>query len=167
MGGDLRIVRCNCGRVQCEAVGDPIVSAVCYCSDCQAGGHQLEALAGGPPVLDPDGGTPYLTFRKDRFKCVEGAELLIGYKLGESAPTQRFVASCCNSGMFLKFAPGFWISAYRKRFAEPLPPIEMRNKTEWRHSALPLPTDAPAYRGFPGRLFWRLIKARVAMLIGR
>jgi hypothetical protein len=167
MNGDLRIVRCNCGRVECEAVGDPIVSAVCYCNDCQAGGHQLEALAGALPILDPDDGTPYLTFRKDRFKCVVGAELLIGYKLSEGAPTQRFVASCCNSGMFLKFAPGFWISAYRKRFAEPLPPIEMRNKTERRHSALPLPTDAPAYHGFPSKLFWRLIKARVAMLVGR
>lgn len=167
MDGNLRIARCTCGRVQCEAVGTPIVSAVCYCSDCQAGGHQLEALAGAPPVLDPDGGTPYLTYRNDRFECVEGAELLIGYKLGERAPTQRFVASCCNSGMFLEFAPGFWISAYRKRFDEPLPPIEMRNKTARRHSALPPPADAPAYRGFPAKLFWRLIKARAAMLIGR
>ena len=167
MDGDLRIARCSCGRVRCEAVGDPIVSAVCYCGDCQAGGHQLEALASAPPVLDPDGGTPYLTYCNDRFKCVEGAELLIGHKLSESAPTQRFVASCCNSGMFLEFAPGFWISAYRKRFAEPLPPIEMRNKTERRQSALPLPADAPAYRGFPSKLFWRLIKARAAMLIGR
>jgi hypothetical protein len=167
MDGGLRIIRCNCGRVRCEAVGRPIVSAVCYCSDCQAGGHQLEALVGAPPVLDPDGGTPYLTYRKDRFECVMGAELLIGYKLADGAPTRRFVASCCNSGMFLKFGPGFWISAYRKRFAEPLPPIEMRNKTERRHSALPLPTDAPAYRGFPAKLFWRLIKTRAAMLMGR
>ncbi len=167
MDGDLRIVRCNCGRVRCDAVGNPIVSAVCYCSDCQAGGHQLEALADAPKVLDPDDGTPYLTYRRDRFTCVEGADLLIGYKLSDSAPTQRFVASCCNTGMFLRFAPGFWISAYRKRFAEPLPPIEMRNKTERRHSALPLPVDAPAYRGFPGKLFWRLIKARAAMFVGR
>ncbi|CAN5521003.1 hypothetical protein BH10PSE14_BH10PSE14_45570 [soil metagenome] len=167
MDGALKIVRCNCGRVRCDAVGDPIVSAVCYCSDCQAGGRQLEALSGAPSVLDPDDGTPYLTYRQDRFKCVEGAELLIGYKLSDAAPTQRFVASCCNSGMFLKFAPGFWISAYRKRFAEPLPPIEMRNKTGRRYSALPLPVDAPAYRGFPSKLFWRLIMARAAMLIGR
>jgi hypothetical protein len=124
-------------------------------------------LTGAPPVLDPDGGTPYLTFRDDRFKCVMGAELLVGHKLNARAPTGRFVASCCNSGMFLKFAPGFWVSAYRQRFAEPLPPIEMRNKTERRQSALPLPADAPAYRGFPSRLFWRLITARFAMLTGR
>lgn len=93
--------------------------------------------------------------------------MLVGCKLSEKAPTQRFVASCCNSGMFLKFAPGFWISAYRMRFDEPLPPIEMRNKIERRNSVLPLPTDAPAYRGYPGKLFWRLMKARIAMLVGR
>jgi hypothetical protein len=163
----VRLSSCSCGRVQCEGVGRPIVSAVCYCSDCQAGGHQIEALPDAPLVLDPDGGTPYLTYRNDRFACVSGAELLTGYKLHDKAPTRRFVASCCNSGMYLQFGPGFWISSYRRRFAEPLPPIEMRNKIERRHSDLPLSQDAPAYRGYPARLFGRLIKARLAMLIGR
>jgi len=167
MHKDVRVSQCSCGRVRCEAVGEPIVSAVCYCSDCQAGGHQIEALEGATPVLDPDGGTPYLTYRDDRFACVEGAELLVGYKLGEKAPTQRFVASCCNSGMFIKYGPGWWVSAYRTRFAEPLPPIEMRNKVARRLSSLPLPADAPAFQSFPGRLFWRLFKARGAMLIGK
>ena len=167
MNKELRVARCACGRVRCETVGAPIVSTVCYCSDCQAGGRQIEALEGALPVLDPDGGTPYSTFRNDRFECVEGAELLVGYKLGEKAPTQRFVASCCNSGMFIRFEPGWWISAYRMRFAEPLPPIEMRNKVARRHSTLPLPADAPSYRGFPGKLYWRLITARAAMLMGR
>lgn len=167
MHGSPRLIQCNCGCVQCEAVGQPILCAVCYCNDCQAGGRRLEVLAGALPVLDLDGGTPYLTFREDRFACVVGAELLIGHKLNEDAPTQRFVASCCNTGMFLKFAPGFWISAYRKRFADPLPAIEMRNKIARRRSALPLPADAPAYHGFPVKLFWRLIKARAAMLMGR
>ncbi len=167
MNKELRIARCACGRVQCEGVGDPIVSAVCYCSDCQAGGRQIEALEGAASVLDQDSGTPYLTYRSDRFDCVEGVELLVGYKLSEKAPTLRFVASCCNSGMFIKFAPGFWISAYRMRFADPLPPIEMRNKAARRHSDLPVPADAPAYQGFPAKLFWRLITARIAMLMGR
>lgn len=167
MTKESRLARCSCGRVRCEAVGNPIVTAVCYCRDCQAGGHQLEALNGAAPVLDPDGGTQYLTYRKDRFKCVEGADLLVGYKLGDKAKTQRFVASCCNSGMFIVYEPGWWISAYAMRFAEPLPPIEMRNKVARRHSNLPLPPDAPAYPGFPSRLFLRLTMARIAMLMGR
>lgn len=167
IASEIKIARCDCGHVRCEGIGEPIVSAVCYCDDCQAGGHRLEALASAPAVLDPDGGTQYLTYRADRYRCLDGAELLVGHKLSERAPTQRFVASCCNSGMFLKFAPGFWISAYSVRFDGPPPSIEMRNKTERRHSVLPLPTDAPAYRGFPVRLFWRLIKARIEMLVGR
>lgn len=167
MNRESRLAHCSCGRVRCEAVGEPIVSAVCYCTDCQAGGRQIEALEGAVPVLDPDGGTPYLTYRGDRFACVEGAELLVGYKLDDKAPTQRFVASCCNSGMFIRYEPGWWVSAYRMRFAEPLPPIAMRNKVARRYSDLPLPGDAPAYQGFPSKLFWRLITARLAMLMGR
>lgn len=104
-----------------------------------------------------------------RFECVEGegAELLVGHKLRAEAPTQRFVASCCNTGMFIRFEPGFWISAHRMRFAGQLPSIEMRNKVARRRSDVPLAADAPAYRGFPGKLFRRLIAARIAMLTGR
>ncbi len=159
-----RIATCSCGGVRCEGIGDPIVSTVCYCSDCQAGGHQIEALAGAARMLDLDGGTPYLTYRDDRFACVKGAELLVGYKLKPDAPTQRFVASCCNTGMFLKFAPGHWTSACRSRFDVPLPPIEMRTKVARRRSDLPIPQDAPAYSSFPVKLFRRLLAARVAML---
>jgi hypothetical protein len=162
-----RTARCRCGRVRCESAGRPIVGTVCYCDDCQAGGRQIEALPGAGPVLDPDGGTPLLCWRDDRFACVEGAELLVGYKLNETAPTQRFVASCCNSAMFLKFAPGHWTSSYRARFDDTPPPIEMRTKIERRHSDLPLPQDAPSYRGFPPRLIWRLLSARVAMALNR
>jgi len=163
----VRAANCACGRVRCEAVEAPIVSTVCYCGDCQAGGRQIEALPGAPHVRDADGGTPYLTYRDDRFACVAGAELLVGYTLREKTPTQRFVASCCNSGMFLKFAPGHWTSAYRARFDGPLPPIEMRTNVARRQSGLPLPRDAPSYRSFPARLFGRLLVARAAMVFGR
>jgi hypothetical protein len=165
MGQIVRAARCTCGRVRCEGTGTPIVSAVCYCRDCQAGGNQIQALPDAPPVLDPDGGTPYLTYRDDRFACIEGADLLVGYTLRDDAPTQRFVASCCNAGMFLKFAPGHWTSAYRARFDGELPPIEMRNKIAARQSDLPLPQDAPSFRSYPLKLFWRLLAARIGMLL--
>lgn len=163
----VRTAQCRCGRVTCEAAGAPILTAVCYCSDCQAGGRQIEALPGAPPVLDPDGGSDYLTYRDDRFACVKGADLLVGYRLRDDAPTRRFIASCCNSAMYLKFGPGHWVSAYRARFDAPLPPIEMRTNIARRQSDLPLPQDAPAYRKFPLRLFRRLLTARLAMLFGR
>lgn len=165
-----RIVRsssCACGQVRCEGVGRPILSAVCYCADCQEGGRRIEALPGAEPVLDPDGGTPYLTYRDDRFRCVAGQDLLVGYRLKDGAPTQRLVASCCGTAMFLKFGPGHWVSAYRRRFEGDLPPIEMRNQTRHRVVEAPIAEDAPNYPGYPPQLIFRLLGARLAMLVGR
>jgi hypothetical protein len=167
MNRTIRSSSCACGRVRFEAIGAPILSCVCYCADCQEGGRRIEALPNAAPVRDADGGTPYLSYRDDRFRCVSGAELLAAYKLGDSAPTRRMVASCCNSGMLLKFGPGHWTSAYRGRFLGDLPPTEMRSQTKARKSDTPLPDDAPSYAGFPLRLFLRLIRARIEMLIAR
>jgi hypothetical protein len=166
MGEIIRLASCACGAVRCEAVGAPIVSAVCYCGDCQKGGRQIEALPGAPAVLDPDGGASYLTYRDDRFRCVSGAELLVAHRLSDRAPTRRMVASCCNSGMFLKFEPGFWISSYRLRFSGDPPPVEMRNQTRDRKAEAAIPSDAPSFSRYPMRLFARLIRARIAMLFG-
>jgi hypothetical protein len=163
----VRRASCSCGRVRCEGVGKPILSAVCYCDDCQEGGRRIEGLPEASPVLDPDGGTPYLTYRDDRFRCVSGADLLTGYRLKDGSPTQRFVASCCNSAMFLKFKPGHWVSAYRGRFEGDLPPIEMRNQTKYRGAQTAIPEDAPSYRGYPPKLILRLLGSRMAMLVGR
>jgi hypothetical protein len=163
----VRTSSCVCGRVRCEAVGAPILSAVCYCDSCQEGGRLIEALPGARPVRDADGGTPYLTYRDDRFRCVSGADLLVGYKLADRAPSQRFVASCCDTGMFLKFGPGHWVSAYRARFGPDAPPIEMRTQTRYRRADTAIPRDAPSYPGFPPKLFIKLIATRIAMLIGR
>ena len=162
----IRTSTCVCGRVRCQGVGTPILSAVCYCDDCQKGGHQIEGLPRASHVLDADGGTPYLTYRGDRFSCVLGADLLVGYKISDRAPTQRFVASCCNSGMFLKFEPGHWVSAYRARFQGDLPSIEMRTQTKYRSADTEIPHDAPSYRTYRMKLFRRLLGARILMFIG-
>ncbi|MBX3479421.1 MAG: hypothetical protein KF842_03410 [Caulobacter sp.] len=159
--------RCQCGKVVYEARGRPILSAVCYCNDCQEGGRRIEALPGAPPALEPDGGSAYLTWRDDRFACVAGADLLAGHRLSETAPTRRMVATCCNSAMYLKFGPGHWVSAWRNRFEGDLPPIEMRTMLRRRRSELPLPDAAPTHQGHPASLFVRLIGARLAMLLGR
>lgn len=164
----VRRLSCICGRVLCEAVGAPILSGVCYCKDCQEGGRRIEALPNAARIRDPDGGTPYLTYRDDRVHFLSGEGLLADYRLKPRSRTRRVVASCCNSGMLLKFDPGFWVSTYRSRYqGDDLPPIEMRTKTQHRRSEIELPGDAPSYRGFPLRLFARLIAARAAMLLGR
>jgi hypothetical protein len=166
MDNTIRVASCARGKVRCEGVGPPIASAVCYCSDCQEGARRIEALPGAPAILDADGGAASLVYRDDRFRCVAGSELLVAYRLSDRAPTRRMVASCCNSGMFLKFEPGFWVSSYRLRFAGDPPPIEMRNQTRDRTAQTPIPTDAPAFPRYPMRLFAKLLWARIAMFLG-
>ena len=165
--GIQRRASCACGRVQLKVVGAPILSAACCCSDCQAAGRLIEARPGGAPIRDAYGATPYLTYRDDRFACVAGAEALEGVRLSETAPTTRYVATCCNSGMYLKFAPGWWTSVYRARVLDDPPPLAMRNKTASLPPGVTLPSDIPAYRGFPPQLLGRLLSARLAMWLGR
>jgi hypothetical protein len=78
---------CGCGAVEVRAFGKPIVSAVCYCDDCQKGAGEIEALPNAPAVRDGDGGTAYMLYRRDRFECSAGAERLKPHKLKETSPT--------------------------------------------------------------------------------
>lgn len=162
-----RIASCACGEVQFRALGNPILSAVCHCDDCQKGAREIEALPHSASIRDEYGGTPYLTYRNDRFDCIKGEGRLRGFKNSDAAPTTRFVATCCNSGMFLKFAPGWWTSVYRNRFASDLPRVEMRNQTKHLSSGTQLPNDVPRHRGYPITLIARLISARIAMWLER
>ncbi len=159
---------CVCGRVELEATGAPIVSAVCYCDDCQEGARRIEALPNAVAILDRDGGTAYLLFRKDRIVCSKGATLLESYKLSETSATNRVVATCCNSAMFVNFDKGlFWVSAYRARFRGNLPPVEMRIWTKFRRSDAELPANAPSYPRYPLRFAARLLVSGAAMFLGR
>jgi hypothetical protein len=160
---------CSCGSVELKASGAPIVSAVCYCADCQRGARQIEALPDAGPVMDPDGGTAYILYRKDRIACSKGAALLKSYKIKENSVTNRVVATCCNSPMFMNFDKGpFWVSAYRARFpGDDLPPLQMRICTRSKPAAAALPDDVPGYPGYPLRLMARLLASGAAMLLRR
>src|ERR1700756_4539764 len=92
---------CSCGSVELKAFGMPIASNVCYCADCQKGSQQIEALPNAGPVRDPDGGTAYILYRKDRIECSKGSALLKSYKIKASSVANRVVATCCNSAMFM------------------------------------------------------------------
>jgi hypothetical protein len=119
-------------------------------------------------VLDPDGGTAYVLYRKDRIKCSNGSTLLKNYKLNENSVTNRVVATCCNSAMFMSFDKGpFWVSAYRARFPGDLPPLQMRICTKFKPDDVILPNDLPSYRGYPLRLMAKLLASGAAMLLRR
>jgi hypothetical protein len=159
---------CVCGRVELKASGKPIVSAVCYCDDCQKGARQIEALPNAGAVADPDGGTPYVLYRKDRIACTKGADLLKSYKLKQMSATNRVVATCCNSAMFVNFDRGpFWVTAYRARFHGDLPPLQLRICTKFKPNNVVLPRDVPSAPGYPPLMVVKLLAARVAMLLGR
>ncbi len=155
-----RISTCKCGSVVFEAVGEPIVSAVCYCVDCQAASDKIKSIYANAVVAETDGGTAYSTFKDEQWHCVKGGELLTGIKLREGSPTTRFIATCCQSPLYLKYKYGFWISTYRQQFRDALPDLEWRNKISSRQSYLPFPDDIQRFKGFPIRLFGRLIKAK-------
>ena len=161
------IARCECGRVEVEAIGTPILSTACYCDDCQEGARQIEALPNARPVLDPDGGSAYLLYRKDRMKCSKGAEHLRDYKIKDESPTRRVVATCCNSAMFLDFQKGHWFSVYRARFESDVSPLQMRIQTKFKPENRTIPNDVPSYLSYPLRFIAKLMYARVAMLPNR
>ena len=159
--------RCTCGSVELEAVGAPIASTVCYCESCQEGSRQIEALPNGRPVCDSDGGTAFVLYRKDRVERSKGSQLLRGYKLKEESSTNRVVATCCNSAMFLDFGKGHWLSVYRAALRGDVPPLEMRVHTKSRPAGGDLPDDVPSYSGYSFKFMSKLFAAWIAMLLRR
>jgi len=154
---------CQCGKVKFEAIGPPILTGACHCASCQEAGRRFEQLASAPPVLDADGGTSVILYRKDRVKCVKGHELLEEHRLKPESPTRRVIAACCNSAMFLDFTKGHWLSMFRNRFPAGAPPIEMRVMTRERRAGVELAGDVPNHPGHPGKFVMKLIAAWIAM----
>ena len=159
---------CQCGAVECAIHGAPITTDVCYCDDCQEAARQIEAQGDGPPVADPDGGTALSLVRDDRFTIRKGAELLRAHKLKPESATNRYVATCCNSALYIGFDKGpFWVSVMCNRFTGAPPPVAMRIQTKYRTSPLPYPDDAPTYPTFPKALVATLMWEWVKKLAGR
>jgi hypothetical protein len=157
---------CACGSVAFEGHGAPIVTLVCYCNDCKEAARQIEALPNAPRVQDADGGTGYIAYRKDRVRCSKGEPLLENRKIKENTPTNRVIATCCNSAMLLNFDDSkHWVDLYRTRVQGSAPPIEMRVCT--KYATGDIPRDVPGYPGYPFKFIAKLMAARIAMLFGR
>lgn len=155
---------CVCGRVAVEAAGAPIASVICYCDDCQEGARQIRSLPYAACVEDPEGGTAYLVYRKDRITCLTGASLLRHHKIKEESATNRVIATCCNTAMFLSFDDGkHWVDLYRSRCEGDVLPVQMRICTKFKPDSHTIPTDLPQHSRYPTSLLVKLILARVAM----
>jgi hypothetical protein len=113
--------------------------------------------------LAEDGGTDYVLYRKDRVRCVRGKDLFEERRLTPNSPTRRMYARCCDTAMFLDFTKGHWLSIYRDRLPNEIPPAAMRMMTAERPEGVILPDDMTNYPGHPGKFVLKLLRAWMAM----
>jgi hypothetical protein len=155
--------RCRCGKVELQIVGPPILRGICYCASCQEAGRRYQAAPGVVSVLGEDGGTDYVLYRKDRVRCVQGGDLFEERRLKPDSPTRRMIARCCNTAMFVDFSKGHWLTIYRGRLPDNIPPATMRMMTAKRPEGVILPDDMANYPGHSGKFMLTLFRAWMAM----
>jgi len=155
---------CACGRVHLEAEKAPIVSVACMCNSCREAGARLEKLPEAASILERDGGTRFVLYRKDRVRFTKGAELLREFRLTPTSKTRRVVASCCNTPVFAEFQNGHWLSLYGGLWPKAtLPALEMRTMTSDLADPSVLSDDVPNSSRQSGMFFAKLLGAWIAM----
>lgn len=155
---------CACGQVQLEAERAPIISTECHCNSCRAAGAQLEAAPAAPPILEANGGTRFILYRKDRVNFLKGAELLREFRLTPQAPTRRVIANCCNTPVFLEFENGHWLSLYSGLWPQgALPPPDLRTMTSDLPNDAALADDVPSGKRQTALFYAKLLRAWIAM----
>jgi hypothetical protein len=155
---------CACGRVQLEVEGAPILSAECHCTSCRTAGAKLQALPTRQPLLEANGGTRFVLYRKDRVRFLARAELLKEHRLKPSSKTRRVIASCCNTPVFLELESGHWLSLYSRLWPEDArPPIELRTMTRDLADTALLNDDVPNAKRQSLLFFAKLMGAWIAM----
>ena len=163
MTNEHTLAPCRCGKVALEVVGAPILRGVCYCASCQEAGRRHRAASGVDADLAEDGGTDYVLYRKDRVRCIRGGDLLEDRRLKPDSPTRRMYARCCDTAMFVDFTKGHWLTVYRSRLPNNMPPATMRVMTAARPEGVVLPDDMANYPGHSGKFMLKLLGAWMAM----
>jgi hypothetical protein len=153
---------CRCGKVELEIVGAPILRGICYCASCQEAGRLYRTAPGAESGLAEDAGSDYVLYRKDRVRCSQGGELLEERRLKPDSPTRRMVARCCNTAMFVDFTKGHWLTIYRGRLPDDIPPATMRVMTAERPKGVILPDDMANYPGRSAKFVLMLLRASIA-----
>ena len=160
----MRSAACRCGKVELQISGEPLLHGICYCKSCQKAGRLHQADSGADTIVAADGGTDYILYRKDRVRCVSGGDLLEERRLKPESPTRRMFARCCNTGMFADFTRGHWLSVYRGRLPQDMPPPALRMMTAERPEGVALPDDGIAsYPRYPASFMLKLLGAWMAM----
>ena len=153
---------CACGQVQLEAQRAPIISTECHCGSCRTAGARLQTAAA--PILEANGGTRFILYRKDRVRFLKGTELLREFRLTPQAPTRRVVASCCSTPVFLEFEKGHWLSFYSGLWPrDVLPPLDLRTMTSDLPNSAALTDEVPSGRRQTALFYAKLLSAWIAM----
>lgn len=157
-------LQCRCGTVAMEAAGPPMMSVECLCTSCRTAGAVLQSLPGAPAMLDIHGATRMEIYRKDRVRCLRGAEALREYRLNDKTTTRRVVATCCNTPIFLEFTKGHWIDLYGHLWPQgTLPPLQLRTMTSDLDDPAALPGNVPNLKTQSLGFFARLMLAWIKM----
>lgn len=157
---------CACGAVEVAFDCEPFIVISCGCDDCQAAAHALEALPGAPEITEPVGATPLAAFPRASMRVVQGANMIEPYRLNDSTPTKRMVATCCNSALYIDFDRGpFWVSVYRDRLTTPPPMPRWRVQT--KYLATELPNDIPNHRKWPAAMIGHTLLTGLQTLVTR
>ena len=157
-------LQCACGQVRFTVDREPIVSVECCCTSCRTAGRVMETLPGAPRIVEPNGATHLVLYRKDRIHFTKGTELLKESRLKPMSPTRRIVATCCNTPIGLDFTKGHWLSLYSCLWsANSLPPIEMRTMTSDVLEGTILSDDVPNPKRHTFSFFAKLLIAWVSM----
>lgn len=155
--------RCHCGAVRFEATGKPIASVICYCDDCQLAGRRIEAFPNARPVLDSQGGSHYLVYRRDGVRCVSGSERISRLTLRSESATQRLVAECCSAPLLVCFTDSkHWIDLFSAQVVGQSAKVEFRMCTAFSPDRVAIPRDAKVSSGYPVRFIARLLAARLS-----
>ncbi|MDB2384113.1 hypothetical protein N9V95_00010 [bacterium] len=158
---------CACGEVHIALKGEPMVSAKCFCDDCQAAGAFFANAPYAQKMLDADHGTGFDLYRKDRYEITMGADKLEPIKTKERSITNRNVATCCNSVLFASFDRGpHWVSVYRNHVAGPPRKFDHFIQTKFAPAPFAPPKGINAAKTYPPSMMAKLMFERLRMTVG-
>lgn len=155
---------CACGAFALELTGAPFIATECHCKSCNEAGRRLEALGLSGPMLDAQGGTPFVLYRKDRVRFLRGAEHLAEFRLAPDRPTRRIITTCCKTPVCVEFKGGHWLSLYPALWPEgEAPKPTIRTMVGDRGDSAPLPDDLPYGKLVTAGFFAKLLGVWIAM----
>ncbi len=115
-------------------------------------------------MVESNGATHLILYRKDRVRLDSGAECLAEHRLSPVSPTRRVVATCCNTPVFMEFTKGHWLSVYARLWPTDMrPAAEMRTMTSDAPADANLSGDVANAKTYPFGFFLRLLSAWAAM----